>query len=275
MKRIKLYYFSGTGNSLKVCKDLKLELEKKTEVEVEIQSMTKLILSKSRIIINKEITGLVFPVYCSDVPRIVREFVNKMAINIKNPYFFSVVTRGGSKENDFGNCFFTINKLLKAKQADLGAGYSLRMPESSIIIENPIEKHKQFLQASEARVKEIAKVILVKKRENFKAKNRFNYIKAVLGNCAWTIMKVWFRVNKKEVMADKCNNCGVCEKVCPMQNISRSQGKVHFGKKCEQCFACFHWCPQKAVKIGILKAGKKYQYKAPNITIKEIGNSIR
>ncbi|MPN11374.1 hypothetical protein SDC9_158675 [bioreactor metagenome] len=44
---------------------------------------------------------------------------------------------------------------------------------------------------------------------------------------------------------DKCNNCGICVKVCPMGSISSENVREYTGI-CIKCGACIKKCPQNA-----------------------------
>ncbi|MHB1395033.1 MAG: 4Fe-4S binding protein [Clostridia bacterium] len=41
---------------------------------------------------------------------------------------------------------------------------------------------------------------------------------------------------------DKCINCNICSKVCPVKNIKMVEGRPVWQHQCEQCFACVQWC---------------------------------
>ena len=56
-----------------------------------------------------------------------------------------------------------------------------------------------------------------------------------------------------------CIDCGLCEKVCPVGNITVTDRPV-WGGNCTQCLACYHVCPVHAVEYGKM-TGKKGQYK--------------
>lgn len=74
----------------------------------------------------------------------------------------------------------------------------------------------------------------------------------------------------KPFFADaKCTSCGICEKICPAQNIKLVSGKPVWQHRCEQCFACIQWCPDEAIQYGKGTAKKK-RYHHPEITLKEM-----
>ena len=51
----------------------------------------------------------------------------------------------------------------------------------------------------------------------------------------------------------KCNNCGACASICPMQAISKENPRETDIDKCISCTACIHICPQQARKYRGLK----------------------
>lgn len=82
----KIYYFSGTGNSLVVSKTLKEMLNRNSEV------IPLAIHKKERNIdINEDILIIVFPVYFADVPDIVKSFIDKLNFN-SNPDIYAIAT---------------------------------------------------------------------------------------------------------------------------------------------------------------------------------------
>lgn len=58
------------------------------------------------------------------------------------------------------------------------------------------------------------------------------------------------RIFTKTPFADmsKCNNCGVCVKLCPMNAINKDTLKIN-EDECIRCFSCVKRCPKKARKI--------------------------
>ncbi|MCY6369485.1 4Fe-4S binding protein [Clostridium ganghwense] len=60
-----------------------------------------------------------------------------------------------------------------------------------------------------------------------------------------------FSVMKIEIDANKCVDCGVCEKVCPM-NVKlltyKNEGKRILSSECINCQTCANVCPKSAIK---------------------------
>lgn len=75
-----VYYFSGTGNSLAVAREIA------EEINGQLNSIASLI-NEEQIIVDADILGIVFPVYHQGLPLIVRRFINKIE-NIEQQYIF-------------------------------------------------------------------------------------------------------------------------------------------------------------------------------------------
>lgn len=67
---------------------------------------------------------------------------------------------------------------------------------------------------------------------------------------------------------DKCNGCGICEKVCTSKSIKVDK-RPKWGKECTQCLACINFCPTKATQFG-KGTEKKGRYTNPNVRISEL-----
>jgi ferredoxin len=61
---------------------------------------------------------------------------------------------------------------------------------------------------------------------------------------------------------EACTGCGLCERICPVGNIKLSDNHPQFASQCMLCLRCLHACPQEAIQIGKLTAGK-FRWKGP------------
>jgi ferredoxin len=75
------------------------------------------------------------------------------------------------------------------------------------------------------------------------------------------------KMPEKFTVEDTCNGCKICEKVCPVDNIT-VEGKPAFNNHCDNCFACTHHCPQNAIRDKNEKSRTRYINK--NVSLKEI-----
>jgi ferredoxin len=57
------------------------------------------------------------------------------------------------------------------------------------------------------------------------------------------------KIIKFHIIKNKCIKCGLCIDICPVKNISSSNGYPVFdGKKCQLCMKCISYCPSKSIK---------------------------
>lgn len=252
-----IYYFSGSGNSLKIAKDLSALLGDVKLVQISQNNFSTINAASS----NK--IGIITPVIMSGIPSSVREFLEKLQVD-KNTYIFTVVTMGG----DIGITTKQIEDIINKKGAKLSADFGIVMPSNCQIMISPLSKEKQehlFKKASE-QVTEIAKKI--ENNELVNSNRNISIIKRALGG----LVTGTFNPKNKDKnfwTTDKCIGCTTCSRVCPANNIKMVEGKPQWQHNCELCLSCMQWCPQKAIqyKKGTVKKGR---YHNPNIKVAEI-----
>jgi len=108
-----IYYFSGTGNSLKVAKDIAVKLK-----DTEIIQICKDNMDVDSIILNK--SGIVFPVYFSGMPLIVKDFIEKIKIK-SGAYIFTIVTFARASDASINQ----LEKILNSKGSELSAAFKI------------------------------------------------------------------------------------------------------------------------------------------------------
>ena len=81
-----IFYFSGTGNSLKTAKDIQTKINAK-----ELISMSRGV--KEYKSCQSDVIGFVFPVYFWGIPNRVFQFISNLSINT-NGYIFVILTYG-------------------------------------------------------------------------------------------------------------------------------------------------------------------------------------
>ncbi|MEA2081930.1 MAG: EFR1 family ferrodoxin [Elusimicrobiota bacterium] len=289
MKTI-IYYFSGTGNSLKVACDLALLLgdtEFMTD-ETEVFSMVRAVngeidLSAERqcLSVNNcsgiftpffaERIGLVFPVYMFGLPLIVSDFVKKLGSASESwraepdKYIFAVATHGGGP----GGALKMLQGDMKKQGIALDAAFTVEMPGNYTPLYGAPdeEKQKRLFKKEQEKVRDISDRVLSGEREKFEFSNFFvNALSfPVHGFMAGKIPGM----DKKFYADENCDGCGLCAKLCPVDNIKMIDGKPSWNHRCQQCMACLQWCPGEAIQYGKKTAGRK-RYHHPDIKAAEI-----
>jgi len=119
---LEIYYFSGTGNSLVVARDI---AEKMGGNLIAIPSL----MDKKNITTDADMIGIVFPVYylgTVNIPLVVQRFVMKLD-EISTKYIFAVCTFGGGA----GSTLTILDEQLKKRGGQLASGFGVQMPQNA------------------------------------------------------------------------------------------------------------------------------------------------
>jgi ferredoxin len=75
--------------------------------------------------------------------------------------------------------------------------------------------------------------------------------------------------DNKFYVDENCTSCGICEQVCPVNNIKIIEGKPEWLHQCQQCLACINYCPEEAIQYGnkTLTTGRYYHPEVDNKAI--------
>jgi len=258
-----IFYFSGTGNSLQVARNI-AEYNDEKLISIASERNNKNTNFKYTLKDN-EVIGFVYPVYAWAPPKMVIDFIEKLKlINYKDNYIFSVATCG----ENIGNTMKVMSHSLKKQNFNLNSGFSISMPNNYIImgdIDSKEKEEKKLLAAAET-LKNINYIIKERKKDVFQV------VKGPIPGILTTFINPLFNkgaMNTKKFYAnDSCTSCGVCESVCNCKTI-KVQGKPKWGKECTQCLACIHLCPVSAIQYG-KGTESKGRYKNPNVTLEDM-----
>lgn len=247
-----IFYFSGTGNSLKTAKDIADGIE-----DVDLVSMSMAI--DDNLVCNSDVVGFVFPIYFFGIPNRVFRFINQLKIK-KDAYLFAVLTYGSYS----GNGLASVDSLLKKKGSHLSYGATLKMVDNYILLLKIKEDTaKKTLAKSKVALKPIIRDIKNMRENKIKGINPLvDYINQRY-HVTFANKDTYFTVS------DQCTHCGVCVHVCPAHNIDLIDGRPIYNHRCEQCLACLHWCPVEAINWKG-KTEHKKRYHHPAITYKQL-----
>ncbi|MCB2358781.1 EFR1 family ferrodoxin [Clostridium estertheticum] len=255
-----IFYFTGTGNSLKVAQDLAIKLGDST-----IVSITSFFKKNGEILISSERIGIVYPVYMWGIPKIVSKFIKVISHKNKDKFFFAVATNGGKVA---GSLLVLSNKL-SSRGFKLSLGFSLKLPSNFTPKHSAdsIEDQKSIFIVAEKKLSEIA--LLIKNNEIAKIE-RGTFKECLLKTSIfYRIISPFIPKLDKIFVVDKnCISCGLCEKICPVQNVILKNGKPIWEHNCEMCFRCLSYCPKDAIQFGKGTIGKK-RYKNPFIKVND------
>lgn len=253
MTKTVLYYFSATGNTLALARELASNLN-----DVQVIAIADAL--KRNYFPKAQTVGICFPVYMAGIPLIVKRFIASADFS-DSEYVFSFANFGGMS----GVAHRQVDKLLKLRGHKLNACFGLKMPDNYIpFFKLPeAEANKECFDEASKKVPKIAKFIANKVNTGVENPGFLAIIFTMIYAFGSKFIP---KMDKKFLVNDNCNSCASCVKVCPVENIVMDKDIPKWLHHCEHCLACIHWCPQQAITFK----KKLWQYHHPNIKIQDL-----
>ena len=253
-----IIYFSGTGNSLYVAKNIGKSLDYEL---INVKDINDL-----RLDFRGSTLGLVFPTYYARVPKIMEEFISKLTIS-SDAYLFVVITHGGGPS-------IVLNRLKKilSDKVDRSSGFLVKMPGNNIFNYGAADEKKilRTIHRSDKRIIDIVKRI----QEN-ECKWDRSYIlidtaiDLIFGGVTDKIIADIKRTSESFTVDDTCSSCQQCAVLCPGENIYFNKNLPYWRSNCEKCGACIQWCPNQSIDWKG-KTSKRKRYRNPFIEVSEL-----
>lgn len=262
--KVLINYFTGTGNSLLVARKIAQRLDGAVLRPIlKLKGTEGNKLFGDNIIGDANVVGFVFPVYFDRIPEIMYKVLEEIEYR-KTNYIFAITTSGEAT----GNALYELDSLLRSNGSRLNYGKNVVLGDNSIILKTSQNKlEKRFLKLDET-CDEIA--LTVNKRIQNEMELQRSMFLSILGRINRFAFLYYYKAEKRLVDSLKCNQCRQCVKLCPVENISMTNGYVKIGDHCQWCFACLNWCPQKAIRFGRIDPSQKHQYRSPGINVSDI-----
>lgn len=250
-----IYCFTGTGNSLKIAKDLQTQLGDSKLIRICKDNMD------IRKVGEAEQVGFVFPVHGRGLPQMVKEFIDNLQID-QRKYVFAVANYGDYPALSF----IQLKNILIGKGVKLAAVFGVPMPGNKwfMYYPHPKQEFTDRINAQPAATLNIAHQI---KTRSVVAN------KDIIANRE--AEEEWYRKFSPNNMdidfwtSQNCSGCGICAKICPANNINMVDDKPVWLHQCVSCLACLHWCPEEAIEYKMDSVSKD-RYHHPNIRVQEL-----
>ena len=248
-----ILYFSATGNSLAVARQLAEQLNE------QLMPLTEAVQQD---LSNEKRIGLVFPTYDFNLPPALRDMIAQLNISPKS-YVFTVITCGSM----VGNCVWVLRRILREKGIELAYSHKVSVPDNSALAfgRNPNKQLGKFERVP-ARMELI--ISELQAESHTLHYSWFSLLSWLLGRPA--VERGMIHCMGPKVNPAKCTGCNMCVRVCPMENIRLTDEKAITGDHCTVCLACVHACPHQAFTTNGLMTRKERQYRNPDITLKDL-----
>jgi len=252
---VEIYYFSGTGNSLYVARELQNRIPGLRIIPIAALLNKRLNERNKNIESTSETIGFVFPCHGLTIPIPVKKFLKSLDLT-SSKYLFAITTRGGSIFRGFS----TIDKILNKKGKILDASFIINMALNDPKLKSFTIPTSEELDAIEKRVQEKLNLIqdTIINHETYRDNtsgvtfSRFNSLNYILERLVpFTVHHVAPKVKKYFYADSKCTGCGTCEKVCLSKKIIIVNDKPLWqcNVDCYLCYSCLNYCPTHAIQI--------------------------
>ncbi len=245
---MKIFYYSATGNSLKVAKS----------IGDEVYSIPSLLKDENESYTD-DVIGFVFPCYYGSIPTIIEDFIRDNQFEAS--YTFAIVTYG----NFILGTEIHFEKFAKKHGLRIDYLNKLKMIDSALTF---CETQKQIETAGKKQIEEHLKVIVDDIHRQVKSPTSGSYLMSKISNVvAHSYRKGIGNCDKVLTVEEHCTLCGICAQVCPVDNITVTEA-VQFHHKCIGCLACTHLCPCNAIRVKGEKS--KVRFRNQDVSLEEL-----
>lgn len=248
-----IIYFSATGNSLYVAKQLAKDNERLIFIPEAIDNgIFEYDVDKN------ENVGIISPTYNWTIPSIVEEFLSRLKLNFSvKPYTYYTGTFGTTT----GAAAAMADRYMKDASCPFDAMFDVRMPDTWTPIYDLSDKEHV------AEINCQADIQLEKLKEQIARKTAGKHMHLTMPYITGAVGKLIYdnrtRLTKHLTVESSCIGCGLCAARCPVHAIKMQDKRpVWVKEKCAMCLGCLHRCPKFAIQYGkMTKVHGQYMHK--------------
>jgi Pyruvate/2-oxoacid:ferredoxin oxidoreductase delta subunit/flavodoxin len=252
ISKLKIFYFSGTGNA----KQIALWVAECAEEKGIVSELCNISTVKSLEMFDTETTIVIIsPIHGFSYPKITFDFIKKLPK--ENNQVVLMATRAGMRIGNYvtpgltGVAFFVSKILLKSKGYRIVGQIPFDMPSNWFFLHPALSQKtvEIIFEKNHSRVKKHTDKLFSNNR-NFLSR------KDILQDILISPVSLGYSLAGKYVFAKsfyastKCTNCNLCINNCPAKAITTVKGKPFWTFRCESCMKCMTDCPVKAIEIA-------------------------
>ena len=245
MNKAIIYYFTGTGNTRIASELIEAHLKRSG------YSVTLFEVRKHRDALpdpnDFDVVGFGYPIHAFNSPRLFLKTVQTLPNVAKQKPAFIFKTAGEPFPLNRASSWGVI-RALKRQGYDILMDRLLLMPYN-ILFRYPKSLAKQMYFHTNLMAELIACDVIQKRKKPI-VSYPWTWVVMMIMRIQWVAAKV----NGPLFIAKKriCIQCGVCQKMCPSDNITFHAGYPKFGFDCSMCMGCVMYCPTDAIRPGLI-----------------------
>lgn len=241
---VRLAWFSGTGCTALVAKNLRRELEARG-IAVQNEDIRHGVPAPTG---SYDLLILCFAVHACNAPHPVMEWARRLALTEGKPAAIIAVSGGGEVTPNLA-CRVGIDRALARKGFGPRTGAMLTMPSNWITATRP-SLAARLLEVLPERVARIVDILLAGKPLPARKPGLGNRLLSLAGRLEAAGARSF---GKAIAVGEACNACSLCARRCPVGNIAMEEGRPRFGSSCVLCLSCIYACPKKALVPGMAR----------------------
>ena len=182
------------------------------------------------------------PLFYQIEPLIVRNFLENLPVFRDRKGFVFTTYADSKNKNPDSRMVANISTLLARKGIRLNGASGMICKDSSDIMKRTRDHHdRPYLEDREqfeTKILELCRNLAFGQETSYLPVRKHLYAKNFV---------TFNIVPEMRVVHRDCSRCGVCVRVCPMNNI-KLDGKIQIGKACMKCSVCENSCPNQAIR---------------------------
>lgn len=246
-----IFYFSGTGNTKLLAQTLAKELEVPAHSIEENIDWAEFFATSERLIV-------LYPVYFSVPPMLLRDFINEHATEIAGKEFISIASQmcySGDGARVIEDYLPEGCRLIDIRQVDMPNN----IPNIPIFPLGPKSGNRRKTRRALHKIRRIAASI----RAGQFSRRHSSALAIKMGEVQRNGGLKHEREKRKSVwVSDACIRCNRCVRVCPAHNFVLGEHKAVPQGECTLCLRCENQCPTRAITV-IMNRQLKRQYPGP------------
>jgi len=255
--KLAIFIFSGTGNTYFIGKMLQDEFNKNSSF-CDLFTVEKK-HDDNRLIDDYDVIGLGYPIYGSDVPLLIKNWIDGLNMqNQKKAFVFCTQMMYSGDGAAYGG------RLLGKKGFVVRQQAHFNMPNNitDYKILSPFNMHN-LIKIKQRKTKQIIRFVknILADKNSRKGSNLFSLGLGLLQRIPYQKMEMKWISNSIKI-EDHCILCKKCIDLCPTGNFEIKDGILKTKNLCFACYRCINHCPVNALHCS-KKTLVKHPYRGP------------